>query len=164
MLLRSLLAPLAAVAVAGCVEEDLAILINETGTPLLVRYAVPHFSVNIGAPPICPLRNSPPQVRPSGGDLRSPAGWMPVAGLTVDVEKCEANYVLESGHAALVYRNGFCDDYEQHAGQGAAFRPSLEYLVVESRAAVSEWRQWDAVEQFKRVPAGSCVMRIRESP
>jgi hypothetical protein len=145
----------------GCVEQEPSVLINETDAPVHVRYAVPVFRA-VGAPPVCPLLAEPPEVKPNGEDLRSAAGWRPPSSLQVDAEKCEAGYVLEPGVAARLYRNGFCDDYEQHADQGAAFRPSLEHLVVESRGGAQQWREWDAVAQFRRASSGWCFMRIRE--
>jgi hypothetical protein len=48
--------------------------------------------------------------------------------LALDFDTCEATFTLEPGFSAVVFLNGFCDDYEQYADQGAAFRPSLEYL------------------------------------
>ena len=145
----------------GCVEQEPSVLINETDAPVQVRYAVP-VSRDTGAPPVCPLLAAPPEVKPNGEDLRSAAGWIPPASLAVDAERCEASYVLEPGVASRLYRNGFCDDYEEHADQGAAFRPSLEYLAIESRGGARQWRQWEAVAQFKRASSGWCFLRIRE--
>jgi hypothetical protein len=142
--------------------EEHALLVNETAAPLQVRYAVPFFSIDVGTTPICSLLAAPPEVRPNAEDLRSPDGWLPASNLEVDAEKCEASYVLEPGRVSRLYRNGFCDDYEQHADQGAAFRPSLEYLVIESRGGTQQWRQWEAVAQFRRASSGSCFLRIRE--
>jgi hypothetical protein len=151
------------VATVGCIEENLAVLRNETDTPIRIAYAIPFFAVDVGAPLICPLLELPPMVRPNTDDPRSPEGWIPVAGLTVDAEQCEARFVLEPRVAALMYRNGYCDDYRLHADQGAAFRPTLERLVIESGASTREWVQWNAVEQFQRDPTGSCFLSIRES-
>ena len=151
-------------ATAGCVEVEPSVIVNETDAPVRVLYALPFFTVDVGTTPICPLLGERPEVKANGGDLRLPEGWMPPSGLEVDTEKCEASYVLAPGTAGLVYRNGYCDDYEEHADQGAAFRPSLEYLVIESRGSAREWRQWEAVAQFKRAWWSDwCFLRIRES-
>jgi len=151
-------------ATAGCpAEQEPSVIVNETEAPVQVRYAVPFFRVDIGAPPICPLFNEPPEVKPNSGDLRLPGGWIRPSSLEVDADKCEASYVLEPGVASLLYPNGYCDDYEEHADQGAAFRPSLEYLTIESQGGVREWRQWEAVAQFKRAWwSGWCFLRVRE--
>jgi hypothetical protein len=62
-------------AMVGCPKpQNPSVVVNETDAPLQVRYAVPFFRVDIGAPPICPLFNEPPEVKPNGGDLRSPTG------------------------------------------------------------------------------------------
>jgi hypothetical protein len=159
------LAPVLAIvsiAITGCVEEWLLVLTNETGAPVRVRYAVPFFRVAPDAPDICPLRGMPPMARPTS-DPSSPAtAWKAVPGLSVNLETCEADYVLEPGFSALVYRNGFCDDHERNADQGAAYRPSLEYLVVETPRGVDEWRGWNTAEQFKRERGGSCFLRVRD--
>lgn len=149
-------------ATLGCLPPDEpAILVNETAAPLRVRYAVPFLNIDVGTTPICPLL--PPEVRPNTDDLRSPDGWLPASNLEVDAEKCEASYVLEPGLVSRLFRNGFCDDYEEHADQGAAFRPNFEYLVIESRGGTREWRQWEAVAQFKRAWwSGWCFLRVRE--
>src|SRR6185503_6430215 len=147
-------------ATVSCVlERDPAILINETDAPIRVRYATPFF--DLGTAPICQLFGEPPEVKANGGDLRSLEGWAPPSGLEVDLEKCEASFVLEPGVASSLYRAGYCDDYEHHSDQGAAFRSSLEYLVIEIRGGVREWRGWEAVAQFKRAWwSGWCFMRI----
>ena len=75
---------------------------------------------------------------------------MPAAGLELDAEKCEASFTLEPGFAASLLSDTYCDDYEKHRDQGAAWRPGLEYLVIESRGRAQEWREWEAVAQFKR--------------
>jgi hypothetical protein len=144
-------------AALGCVPpREPAILINETDAPIQVRYAMPLFNGDI-----CALLNEPPDVKPNE-DLRSP-GWVVPSSLEIDTDKCEARYVLAPGFASRLYHAGYCDDYEEHADQGEAFRPSLEYLVIESRGGVREWRQWEAVAQFKRAwSSGWCFMRFRE--
>jgi hypothetical protein len=150
------------VAATGCVEERLTVMTNESGAPIQVKYAVPTFRVDVGAPPICPLQDMPPMVRPV--DDQSPVTeWIVPRDLSLHLERCEATYRLESGYSALVYRNGFCDDYERYADQGAAFRPSLEYLVIETADTVHEWRGWDTAKQFRRVRGGSCFLRIRQA-
>jgi hypothetical protein len=150
-------------ATAGCLEQEPSVIVNETDAPVQVRYVLPFFRVDIGAPPTCSLLAQPPEVKPNGGNLRSPTGWTVPSSLAVHVDKCEASYVLEPGVASRLYRNGFCDDYEEHAEQGAAFHPSLEYLAIESRSGVREWRQWEAVAQFKRRWwSGWCFLRVRE--
>lgn len=150
----------------GCpAERDPSILINETDAPIRVRYATPFFDVDPGTTPICQLLGEPPAVKPNDEDLRSlTTPWTVPSSLEVDAEKCEASYVLEPGVASSLYWAGYCDDYEQHADQGAAFRPSLEYLVIESRDGVREWRGWEAVAQFKRAWwSGWCFLRVRDS-
>jgi hypothetical protein len=150
-------------AMVGCIEQDPSVVINETDAPVRVRYSVPFFRVDIGAPPICPLLNEPPEVKPNRGDLRSPTGWIRPSSLEVDADKCEASYVLEPGVASVLNRDGYCDDYEQHADQGAAFFPNFEYVVIEGRGGAREWRGWEAVAQFKRAWwSGWCFMLIRE--
>ncbi len=147
----------------SCVEVEPSVIVNETDASIRVRYVRPLFYIDIGAPSACPLLGEPPEVKPDGEDLRLAAGWMLPSTLEMDAEKCEASYILEPGVASRLYRNGFCDDYEDHANQGAAFRPSLEYLAIESRGGVREWRQWEAVAQFKRAWwSGWCFLRIRE--
>jgi hypothetical protein len=148
-------------ATVACVKVEPSFIINETNAPVRVRYALPLYRFDSG-PPRCPLLGEGPEVQPNG-DVRSP-GWIPPSGFDVDLDKCEASYVLEPGFASRLYQNGSCDDYEEQADQGAAFRPSLEYLAIESRGGVREWRQWDAVAQFKRSWwSGWCFLRIRES-
>lgn len=152
-------------ATASCVpERDLSILINETDAPIRVRYATPFFNVGAGSTPICQLFGEPPEVKPTGTDLRSRDGWTPPSGLDVDLDKCETSFVLEPGIASVLYRAGYCDDYKKHADQGAAFRPSLEYLVIEGRSGTREWRGWEAVAQFKRGwwSSWGCFMRVRD--
>jgi hypothetical protein len=151
-------------AMTGCIDVEPSVIVNETDAPVQVRYALPFLRVDIGTTPICALLGEPPKVKASGGDLRLPDGWMPAPGLEVDTEKCEASYVLEPGSAIMLYRNGYCDDYEEHVDQGAAFRPSLEYLIIESREGAREWHQWDAIAQFKRAWWSDwCFLHIRES-
>ena len=147
----------------GCVEWEPSVIVNETDAPIQVRYVLPLSFIDIGTPPVCPLLGQPPEVKQNSGDLRLPDGWIIPASLEVDVDKCEAAFVLEPGVASLLYGNGYCDDYEEHADQGAAFRPSLEYLAIESRSGVRAWRQWEAVAQFKRAWwSGWCFLRVRE--
>jgi hypothetical protein len=151
-------------ATAGCVEVEPSVIVNETDAPVRIRYALPFFTVAVGTTPICPLLGEPPKVKANSGHLRLPDGWMPAPGLEVDTEECEASFVLEPSVAAMLYRNGYCDDYEKHADQGAAFRPSLEYLVTEIRGGARESRGWEAVAQFKRAWWSDwCFLRIRES-
>ena len=151
-------------ATAGCIKVQPSVIVNETKAPLRVRYARAFFTVDVGTTPICPRLGEPPEVKANGGDLRLPDGWKPPSGLEIDAEKCEASYVLAPGTASLIYRNGYCDDYEEHSDQGAAFRPDLEYLVIESRGSAREWRRWDAVAQFERAWLSDwCFLRIRES-
>jgi hypothetical protein len=146
------------VAASGCLEERLAMITNETHAPIRVKYLVPVFRVDVGAIGICPLSDLQPLVRPIGD--RSPSGWTVPRDLEVDIERCEASHSVEPGFSALVYRNGFCDDYEQYADQGTAVRPSLEYLAIETAENVEEWRGWDAAKPFKRTRAGSCLLRV----
>lgn len=78
----------------------------------------------------------------------------------LDVEKCEADYILEPGFSALVYRNGFCDDYQKSLDRLPYLRPTLEYLVLETRIGIHEWRGWDTAKQFKRRRDGFCFLRV----
>jgi hypothetical protein len=150
-------------ATAGCIEREPSVIVNETDAPIRVRYVLPFYVFDIGAPPLCPLVGELPEVKPNSEDLRLPGGWTAPASLEVDVDKCEASYILEPGVASLLYGSGYCDDYEEHADQGAAFRPSLEYLAIEGRGGVREWRQWEAVAQFKRAWWSEwCFLRVRE--
>jgi hypothetical protein len=153
----------AAGATLGCIRSvEYALLVNETAAPLQVRYSVPFVNVDVGTTPICPLFGDPPEVRPNTDDLRSPNGWLPASNLEVDGEKCEASFVLEPGLVSRLFRNGFCDDYEEHADQGEAFHPNFEYLIIKSRSGTREWREWEAVAQFRRASSGSCFLRFRE--
>ena len=150
-------------ALVGCPKpQDPSVVINETDARVQVRYAVPFFRAKTGAPPLCPLVNEPPEVKPNGGDLRSPGGWIRPSSLELDADKCEARYVLEPGVASRLNHDGYCDDYEEHRDQGPAFVPGLEYLVIESRSGAREWRGWEAVAQFKRAWSGWCFVRVRD--
>jgi hypothetical protein len=147
----------------SCVEVEPSVIVNETDAPVRVRYVRPPFYSDMAAPSACPLLGEPPEVKLNGEDLRLAAGWILPSTLEIDAEKCEASYVLEPGVASRLYRNGFCHDYEDHADQGAAFRPSVDYLAIEGRSGVQQWRQWEAVAQFKRSWwSGWCFLRIRE--
>jgi hypothetical protein len=159
---RALLLVSLAGAMMGCpAEQNPAILVNETDAPIRVRYAAPFFLIDVGKS-VCPLVAQPPEVRPDGEETFG--GWMPASSLEIDAEKCEASYVLEPGFISRLHYDGYCDDYEKHADQGAAFRPGIEYLFIESRGVAREWRQWDAVAQFKRSWCSSwCFVRVRES-
>ena len=149
---------------SGCVEVEPSVIVNETDAPVRVRYALPFWTADVGTPPLCPLSGEQPEVKTNSGDLELADGWIPAPGLEVDTEKCEASFVLDPGVATMIYRNGYCDDYKKHSDQGAAFRPTLEYLVIESRGRVREWREWEAVAQFKRAWFSDwCYLRVRES-
>lgn len=146
----------------ACVPpQEPSFIVNETSAPLQVGYGAP-FSYALGTPS-CTLLNDPPAMWANEDDLRSRRDWSNPPSLEMDFEKCEASFLLEPRAVARVYTSGFCSDYERHLDPGDELRPSLEYLVIESRGGTREWRRWEAVAQFERAWwSGWCYLRVRE--
>ena len=157
---RSIILCVLCFAMPACEQNELIILTNATTQPIRLRYSVPTFRADVGAPPRCTLRVWPPQVRPTPADNAWPASEWRTADAKLDQNTCEAELVLEAGSSALLDRNGFCDDHARYSAVGAAYRPSFNSLLLQSGGRTIEWRDWDTAKQFHRTRQGHCIYRV----
>lgn len=148
---------LVALGVSSCQHHHLVILKNASGAPVRVTYAVPLLSIDGGVPDRCELPGDPPSVTSAPPSMDWWANtFQPPADLKIDAEKCVSTFTVPVGAVAILGSNGYCEDFESYPYRGNPLQPDIAYLIVEGASRV-EWREWDAIRQFKRVKNGNCV-------
>jgi hypothetical protein len=147
---------------AGCHQVMPTILVNSSGTDIVVRYVMLRWEIEPGKLARCRFDSDPPLVASTvvSGSNWSKAKWAPIENARFDREICAAEHAVKAGTSVWIETNGICSDYQKFQKRNPALRPTLESLVVAFPTGRIELRSWDVAKPFKRRSGGACIFDV----